>query len=397
MIKLDRCFFILLLVTGLTAPVAIFFSVSQVHAAKDDAGRENGNRSCAQKFKTLMRTWLPGESKSGAPAQSTLTSPGGPKSVVTFEEATSRPISVNQMPPQISTHVTAQIPASKLAGIADRVKINWGVAGESKFDAKKKERVRAVAETVKKFLAHADQMGRGADEKRIASLFALMKNRTLFPKNAVIHIVGPSNSSEEWVLPLLAASDTKIVLFEVDAQLQMLSTALKDDSRLERIWDGITKNYGIVLSGSSIRTFDDFKKQVRSRVSLNDGFHNSTYIDSPFVIPPAGGVKAVPRADMIILNQPHLRGADGKALSGLFVPATNVLQMILRQLKTDSGLVWVNTEDLSHRMGVEFEYLPHISMPRERTSFEAGEDISETAYGAGLPLSLIDQSVLIVP
>lgn len=245
------------------------------------------------------------------------------------------------------------------------------LAVETRIPPPLQARVGAKMNSLKEAVTRAVARGESVpSHKRETTVVSLLKEEEIVPKNGVIHVMGPSNSAEEWVLPLLSRPDTKIVLFELEAGAIELSRVLKDDKKLFSVWQKLREKYSgyrEVLAESHVKSFEQFKNEVQSRVSLNIDFKNQTYVDSPFVIKPANGDLNVPKADMVIINEANVQYRGQVEWRGIH--GEEVSDMARAQLKPENGLVWVTTaEEMSHRTGMLTKF-PAVRMPAGRASF----------------------------
>lgn len=264
---------------------------------------------------------------------------------------------------------------------------DWGKTANSAVRIKK---VNEVTVAVEKAL----EKGAG---NRVETLNAMLKDKNILPENGVMHIVGSSNSAEEWVLPLLARKDVKLVLSEHGVGLDALAQQLRSEKVLNEVWRIVEIKYKASVQSSDIKTFADFKNQVRERVTLKDGYDSKTYTDSRSVIRPPNGSNEVPLADVMLLNQPHIYDARG-ATSSAGRAASGLMPSIRSQVQPDTGLLWVASESVSRRLGADVFNGPSIKMPASKTSFDMGSGLVTGPHGAGFPSSsLVTESFLIFP
>ena len=209
---------------------------------------------------------------------------------------------------------------------------------------------------------------------RTGTIATLFKNENIVPQNGVVHIVGASwTSADEWAIPLMARSDISMVLSQHDDLVKALSRNIKNETMLRKVWNELSTKteYQGLVRDSHIRSFDQFKDEIRRRISINEGFERSTYQNVEGVVRPINGSAQVPKADLMIMNQPLLDDAGLHAIDHM--KSDKVFGAVKSQMKNNKSLLWVNTEDLSLRVSPQMARQPMIEMPAARTSFRNSE------------------------
>lgn len=238
------------------------------------------------------------------------------------------------------------------------------VFGFSDVSSKIIERLRAVELTVKEAIEEPF-IG------RTGTLTRVLKSENIVPKNGVIHIVGAAwDSAEEWAIPLMVRNDTKLVLSQHGDLVKYLGKNIQDQVLLARVWDQINnkKEYLVVRNNSHIKTLRQFIKETQSRISVNQNFESLTFQNAEGVIRPQGNVIKVPKADLMIMNQPMLdSGIKGK----INMSSSEIFNAVKAQMKTETGVLWVNTES-AVRIGEKILSQPKIILPSKRMHFENG-------------------------
>lgn len=175
-----------------------------------------------------------------------------------------------------------------------------------------------------------------------------------------------------------------------------LGEALRKEETLRKLWDVVQREYLRPTQSQHIRTYEEFKENIKRRVTLNDGFQNTKYVDGPGVIHPLDGSKEVPKADVIIMHEPHLQDETG-LLSWVGRPALGVWEMIRGQVKQKTGLVWVTSESPALRLGLEYDLVPKIEAPTSLTNFDVESGLDVHKYRAGMGRLMTKETSFFVP
>lgn len=211
---------------------------------------------------------------------------------------------------------------------------------------------------------------------RISTIMQVLKRPEVLPPESVIHIVGPGQNFEEWLIPMAARPDIKIVLFESDLYLYWQSFLANENMQLE-LWKQIQSdpNYRrFVDLGSNLPTFFEFKKAIHERLSISLYYQNNVYT-SKYPGDNPNESKAIPKANLISFNMPLVNETDGSFKHGLrdYINGSRVrgvLKLIKSQAQSLNTIVWVNSENISLRMGDEIVELPSISLPTSQMAFK---------------------------
>lgn len=208
--------------------------------------------------------------------------------------------------------------------------------------------------------------------KRPSVIAQLLLSRDIVPEGGVVHIVGPASNVEEWFLPLITRTDTKIILFEIEPFFSGLAHYLRDERTLTRIWNRFLEShdYDEIKKVGPVKTFDEFKEQLSKRLSLNKDFGNQRFVESSEVIRSKGMGDEIPKADLIIMNMPNLDDDGMRVASFASEAGSEVRDMIKKQTKPGQSLVWSTSESLRLRAGAPLLEFPHFEMPPALTGFD---------------------------
>ncbi len=232
----------------------------------------------------------------------------------------------------------------------------------------------------------------------VDTLRRIYSDTEVIPPNGVVHILGPGGSVEDWAIPLMARSDTRLILTEGTPFSDHLRLNLLNDTEMRRVYGQLNQRYPQLIRESHIRTSDQFIAAIRQRITLNTGFENRRFHDNPSGVI-RGWVQGdeLPQADFLYANQVNIFAASGQPLNGRNGGDAAIYQMFQNQM-SNNGVMLVTLENIELRLGRYFTQHPSIPIsPRLVQTGSTDGVVFSDFSGAGMGAQYNRQGFFIFP